>query len=466
MKIVLIWPKGYDINYVMPISLGYLKSNIDDKHEVMILDCALKNIDSDSKELKNFVKHFSPDIVGVSSWSNVYLEALSILKTIKLIDEKIITVIGGAHATVYSSNIIVEKAIDFVFKGEAEYSFSKFINTIDGKNKDFSKIPGLVYLSSKGNIIQNEMYREKYLNTIKIPDYTAINLKEYIRRGYRFNTIHKLNAPVWVTRGCPYACSFCSASLLNGRLVRKHSVDYMIKWIKDLYYKRGIKHISIIDDNFTFDIDYAKSFCKRVIGMNLKGLTFGTPNGIRIERIDPELLKLMKKAKWENIVVAPESGSIKTLKKMKKNISPDVVLKKIKEIKQVGFKIHGFFMMGYPGETKEDIKQTLRLLRSTKLNFFFLNNFQPLPGTLVYDKLVLAGEIQEGLLPSNYSNGERSYTPDSLKNFNFPFVILREYVYLAITNPLNIPYMFRIINPFIIIKKVCSNMKNMFLKSS
>lgn len=465
MKVALIWPKTYDPNYVIPLSLGYLKSNLDNnKHDIRIFDCALENIDADSKKLKNFLKEFNPHVVGVSCWSMAYYEGIRILKTAKSINEDIITVVGGVHVTTCPDQVIKEEIVDFAFWGEAEASFPKFIEQIESSNPDFSKIPGLVYISSDGTIVKNEIALENNLDKIKIPDYDAINLMGYIKKGYRFNTTYKLNAPVWVTRGCPYGCAFCSASLMNGRVVRTHSIQYMIKWIKYLYYRKGIRHINIIDDNFTFHVNYAKQFCKAVIDLNLKDLHFGTPNGIRIERIDSELLHLMKHARWENIVVAPESGSKKTLERMRKKIDPDIIPEKVKEIKKAGFKVHGFFIIGYPGETEDDIKKTVKLLRKCKFNFFFLNNFQPLPGTLVYNELVEKNEIVDGLLPKDYSGGERIYFPKALKHFNFPGLVLREYIYLALSNPLNIPYMFKIINPKIIAKKVGLNLKGM-LKS-
>ena len=268
------------------------------------------------------------------------------------------------------------------------------------------------------------MQREKeHLDEIKIPDYEAMRLEEYIENGYRFNTRHKRNAPIWVTRGCPYRCGFCSAPFQNGKPVRVHSIEYMIEWIKLLYYEKDIKLMNIIDDNFTFHVKYAKEFCRAMIDLGIKDLHFSTPNGIRAQRSDPELFSLMKQAGWENVVVAPESGSVATLARMKKDQDPEVILQKIRDIREVGLKVHGFFIVGYPGESIEDLKITQDYMRRCKFNMVFINNFQPLPGTPIYDELVDLGKIEDGLMPKNYSDGERVYTPEGLKNFNFPFPI-------------------------------------------
>jgi anaerobic magnesium-protoporphyrin IX monomethyl ester cyclase len=461
MRIALVWPRGYDIKYVMPLSLGYLKSNLEGHgHDVKLFDCALKDVPADSQKFRDSLEYYKPDIVGTSSWSPTYRESIKILQVAKSINPKIVTVLGGAHASSYPDAPMKDEAVDYVFRGESELAFPKFIKQIEAGTNDFSEVGGLVYRKD-GKLVKNPMEREREIDKIRIPDYDAMELDEYIKKGYRFNTPHKYNAPVWITRGCPYRCGFCSAPLQNGKIIRHHSVEYMINWVKYLYHEKGIRQINIIDDNFTFHMKLAKDFCRALIDLNLPGLTFGTPNGIRIQRTDAELLNLMKQAGWENLIVAPESGSAKTLKRMRKDLDPTLIPQKVKEIKAAGLKVHGFFIVGYPGETPEDLKLTRKLLRDCGFNFFFLNNFQPLPGTPIYDELVAEGEIVDGLLPKNYSSGERAYTPEYLQDFNFPKYVLNEYIHLALSNPINIPYMVKLVNPKMMVTKVFSNVRNM-----
>lgn len=461
MKIALVWSYGFDPKYVLPLAVGYLYSNLkDSQHTIRIFDCSLQQIKPESIEFQKFLEEFNPDLISVSCWANTFKYAIETLATAKKLKPSIITIMGGTYPTTYPEPIIENPIVDFIIRGEAELSFPLFVTELEKEYPDFASVGGLIY-KKEGKIFKNPIIREKNLDKIKRPDYDIINLKKYIKiYGYRFNTVHQLNAPIWATRGCPYHCDFCSASIQNGLIVRKHSINYLIDWIKDLYNRQGIRHINIIDDNFTFDTEYAKEFCRHVIELNLKNLSFGTPNGVRLERLDDELLNLMKKAKWETIVIAPESGSEKVLKIMKKKLDINCVPEKVKAIKKAGFKIHGFFIIGYPGETEKDLNKTLNLIRKSNFNFFFLNNFQPIPGTPVFDRLVESGEIKSDFLPMNYSNGERSYTPKEMKNINFPIVILKEYLRLVITYPLNFFYMIKIVNPIMAIQKVSSNIKN------
>lgn len=464
MRVALIWPNGFDTIYVMPLALAWLKSNMPAHHDVLVIDCSIDNLSSDSPELLKRLSEFNPNVVGVSTWSPTYFETLDIFKMVKKNFPSVVTVLGGAHASSYAEKIIKEPMIDFIFRGEAEFSFPMFLDELSKDDRDFSKILGLVYYDKNNKLKFNDMERAENLDSIKIPDYNSIRLNDYLQQGYRFNTPYKMNAPIWVTRGCPYRCTFCSAPFQNGKPVRVHSTEYLKNWILFLYKEHKITHFNIIDDNFTFHIEWAKEFCREMIkfkedqNMNM---TFGTPNGIRMQRTDPELLGLMKKAGWDHLVIAPESGSVKTLARMKKDLDPKTVPGIVKNIKAAGLKVHMFFIIGYPGDEVQDVMDSVKLLRECNPDFFFMNNFQPLPGTPVYDELVQSGEIEDGLMPENYSGGARVYTPEPLKNFNFPKLILQEYLLNALRRPTIIPYMFKLISPKMVFKKVLSNIFNM-----
>jgi len=228
MRVALIWPYGMDTSIGIPLSLGYLKSNTDNtKYDIRVFDYALKGKDSSSSTFFQEMTKFSPNVVGVSCWSQLFSESLAICKRIKSINPEVTTVIGGPHASSYPDQVMENKEVDFAFRGEAELAFQAFLEELQEHNPDWASIKGLVFRSN-GNILENEMDRIKDLDTIKIPDYEAINLDQYIRKGYRYNAPRfKRSAPIWATRGCPYRCAFCSAPILNGRMIRRHSINIL-----------------------------------------------------------------------------------------------------------------------------------------------------------------------------------------------------------------------------------------------
>jgi radical SAM superfamily enzyme YgiQ (UPF0313 family) len=172
----------------------------------------------------------------------------------------------------------------------------------------------------------------------------------------------------------------------------------------------------------------------------------------------------MKQAGWQSITIAPESGSIKTLKRMKKEIDLKIVPDKIQEIKKTGLKVIGFFMVGYPGETEADLKVTAKFIRKCKFDFFFLFNFQPLPGTPIYDELVKSGEIPSDFLPGEYAYADLLCIPKELKNFNFSLFRLKEYLYLAFTNPPSIRHVLTHYDLKFIIERIGTILKDVFLR--
>jgi anaerobic magnesium-protoporphyrin IX monomethyl ester cyclase len=458
LKIALVWPKGFDRHYVIPLSLGYLKSNADPAlFDVHIFDCVLLDLDAQSAEFKTMLADFSPDVVGVSSWSPMFNEALGIIKLAKAMNPDVVTVIGGAHASSYPRKVMAHPEIDFLMRGEAELSFSELLTSIHQGRSDFGSINGLVYRDDAEDLQENSLEYLEDLDLIKFPDYQSIQLDAYIKGGYKWNSPETRNAPIWVTRGCPYRCTFCAAPELNGRPIRTHSVEYMVNWVQHLKKQYDIQWFNIIDDNFTFNWRYAAEFCQTFIDLRLDGVGFGTPNGIRLQKGSPDLWRLMKKAGWRSLNVAPESGSQRVLDIMKKDLDLQIVPDIVKDIRAAGLKVQAYFIIGYPGENISDLMDTQKFIHTCRFNFVFMNNFQPLPGTPVYDDLVRKGEISDGLLPENYSDGIRAYTPPEFEGFNFPKFILRTYLMMVIRDPLNFPYMLKIFGPGLLAKKILSN---------
>jgi anaerobic magnesium-protoporphyrin IX monomethyl ester cyclase len=446
----------------MPLPFAYLKSNITDAgHDVRIIDCTLHSMDAESCSLADQIEAFAPDVVGVSAMSTVVPEALALLRLAKDLVPQTTTVIGGSDATCYPEDLLNQSQVDFVFRGEAEFSFRDFLDGLTDGSCDWTAVAGLCFRSQTGPSHVAEPARVEDLDSVAIPDYDFVNLDGYIAAGYRLDAPTKRNAPIWTTRGCPYRCAFCSAPKINGKRVRTHSIDYLVKWVERLYFDKGIRWINILDDNFTYNTEYAAEFCKRIIEMRLPDLYFSTCNGIRMNKGNPELWRLMKRAGWQFIIIAPESGSERVLKLMKKDVRLERVPQVVNEIKDAGLLVKGFFLLGYPGESVDDIQETHKLIMNCPFDFVHFNNFQPLPGTEVFEALVQMGEIGGPVTVSNYSDGARCYTPIELKDFNFSRFVLSTYASLIIRNPKIIRYLIRHYNAPFLLKKLFLNLKSM-----
>jgi len=416
VKILLIWPTGMiGENYsIFPLSLGYLKNAVEqnDSVECSILDCALEK--TNSEELIAKIPNY--DIIGISAWA---FNIQNVQDTVDLIKKKSdATVVAGGP----SAHLV--KA-DYLVIGEGEIAFKSFAAAfLKGDFENLLKIPGVTKPDDPKTTCQ---FHER-LDDFGIIDYDMLQLDKYIESGYKYwmySLKDKLrSAPIIATRGCPYNCAYCQGPLLMGHRIRKHSTEYIIKTIELLYEKHSIRQISFLDDNFTFDMQYAKNLCQEIISMKeTKKYDFilTSSNGIRVNRIDEELIRLMKMAGWVEIVIAPESGSPATLKRMRKIMDLDDVKKKIKLIHKYRMNAVGFFIYGYPGETKEDLNLTAQYILNSEFDRCVTHAFNPLPGTPIYDELLKSGEINSSLKVSiSYDHSpyvSKSLTKSDLSEF-------------------------------------------------
>lgn len=423
LKVLFIWPNYEDTMLGLPLGFAYLISNCrSEKFEFKLIDCKLDGLNSSDSDLVRRIDALSPTIIAVSASSSNFNEALEILHTSKNLDKDIITIIGGPHATAYGRQAFECEDIDFLFMGEAEVGFKEFLDSfVDENAKAYSEINGLAYKDNNGNRYFSEPAKIENLDSLIPPDYDAINLEGYIEKGYNYLSGKKRCAPIYCTRGCPYECKFCSVPSISGKKVRKHSVPYLINMVKYLYEKKGIRGFNVVDDNFTFYVNFAKDFCREIIKLGFPDIEFNSPNGIRMQRGDFELWTLMKQAGWNTITVAPESGSPRILQLMKKDLDPDVVPGIVAEMKKAGLKINGFFILGFPGETIEDLQKTEKLISLCHFDNISATFFQPMPGTPIYDELIKQGELSAQQLPGYFGDSDTHlYMAKSLEGIDLP----------------------------------------------
>ncbi|HAZ10409.1 MAG TPA: hypothetical protein DCY56_04810 [Candidatus Omnitrophica bacterium] len=412
MEILLVQPakdKKHTLNLMPPLGLGYLSSTVRRSHNVKILDCVKERFDIN--DFKAYIAKNIPDIIGFTVFSCDLESVKKSIKAVKEINPGIITVAGGPHPSGDPHGTIVYlDSLDFVFAGEAEKGFPLFIEQLSRKSdeRNFKNIPGLVW-KENGSINSNLKIFIENLDTIEFPSWDLLKLGTYKGVPNGVFTKQYPFAPIIVTRGCPYLCTFCSAHNIVGRKLRYRSIDNVIEEIKILYEKYGIKEIHIEDDNFTFDLGFAKEFCNRLIKLGLP-LTYSCPNGVRLDRIDIELLSLMKRAGFYNIYVGIESGSPRILKHMKKNLSLEEIAKKVDLIKEAGLEASGYFILGYPEETMEDMEMTISFARSLKLDWAQFATFIPIPGSdIMKDEYVK--RVSEAISWSDFFNTDVPFAP-------------------------------------------------------
>ncbi len=411
-KVLLIWPynqHALDILELYPLGLGYIYANIDkDRYEVSVMDCTIDATSPDSERFAADLRQLKPDLVGISFWSSNTDAVRTTVDAVRRECPGATVVFGGPHATTYGEYEVRNNNVDYVIAAEGERSFPMLLDAISGGGEDLSSIPGLVFKDKKGEICSSPVDFEDDLDLLGDIDYEAMRLKDYHRAGYVYSgpaVVHhgRLTALMLATRGCAFRCKFCSATLLSGKKLRVHSPAYIVRTIKNLYDNFGVKVATLGDDNFTLNTGYAIELCEAIIELGLDDLVMTAPNGIRMSGLTQELLDKMVEAGFEEVTVAPESGSPKTLERMQKDVRLELVAGAVDMCHAAGLKVKANFIIGYPGETEADLKMTEDLIMNNDFDQIGLCFFQPLPGTPIFNELLAAAEIDESFIPGRYN---------------------------------------------------------------
>lgn len=381
------------LNCIPPIGLGYLATALRQTGllEVKILDCVKEKLDY--RSFRQEVKKYRPDVVGFQVFSQDLASLKQSLEIVKKINSRIVTIAGGPHPSGLPAETLEQLAdLDFVFCGEAEMGLPKLLKNIARKSF-YREIPGLGWRNKKGKITINSQTFVTDLDGLGFPAWDLLKPQEYpdAPQGVIFRDSPV--APIMATRGCPFSCTFCAGWTVTGKRIRQRSIDNVLAEIEFLYRNYGIREIHFLDDNFTFFREYVEEFCQKLLDKDFR-VSWCCPNGVRLDTLDKKLLKLMMRAGCYYVSVGIESGSDRILKIMRKGVTTKKIKKMVKMVNEAGMPINGFFILGYPGETRQETLRTIKFAKDLSLTRAAFYNFLPLPRTEAYERLLASGELK------------------------------------------------------------------------
>lgn len=353
-----------------------------------------------------------PAVVGVTVFSHVLPVAKRLASKLKRADPGLIVVGGGSHINAVRGRAFAQlPEFDYFIHGEGEVGFEQLVAGLRRGGADESRIPGLIYRKN-GRVECNPNAYCETLDQFDPIDYGLIRLANYFQ-GSPMGLFHRGRNVLQLitTRGCPFPCTFCASPVNMGRKVRKRSTANILRDILALQ-AAGADEIHIMDDNFTFSKTHVLDLCAAIREKNLR-LHFALPNGVRLDKLDDEMLSAMKAAGFYHMGFGIEVGSDAALKKIKKNLTYETIRQKIDLVKRHGLGTTGFFILGFPFETEADLWETLRAPDRLGLDLASFGNFTPLPGTEVYGELVASGEIPPDYQPS-FASGKVTYSPRAI----------------------------------------------------
>ena len=356
MLIALIETVTKKSRYTYPhTGLGYIAAVLErDGNEVVILDMDFHREQSNINRLSSEI-----DVVGVSATSFTFRQCLDILSRVKSINRETITIMGGAHTIIAMQDILQHEQVDYVIYGEGELTSTNLTRVLREnlrpKRRELANINGLIFRDNGEIVINPPQLRIKDLNKVPFPAFHLWDMKNY--PAY----------PLITSRGCPYNCVFCSASVIWGATWLPRSPSNIIEEIKHAqkYYYAKYKLFVVEDDSFNISIPRALEFCEQLIKNKIKIEWACT--GIRANLITFELAESMKRAGCVSVNVGIESADPAILKNINKGETLEEITKGINILSKAGIPVSASFVIGNPGDNLETTKRTMEFIKTTPL---------------------------------------------------------------------------------------------------
>lgn len=330
-------------------------------------------------------------LIGISNlFSFAYPAVEDLISIIKKVFPEIQIILGGPHPSALFSSILEENEnVDYVAIGEGEQTTLELIRALSN-DLPLENLSGLAIRDKNGNVVRlTPAKRITALDSEKIP-YPARHLlpmEKYIDTQESHGATNGRWVSMLSSRGCPYGCTFCASR--KTRWVSRNAND-VVNEIEHCIKEWDIQEFHFEDDNMTMDKDRMIEICDEIIRRKLK-IRWQTPNGIRASRTNADMLKKMKESGCVHITLAPESGSNRVLEKIIKKGS-DFDLEHLmqcgKDAHKAGLKVAAYFVLGLPGETQEDIEETIQFskeLAKVGVDEVAFGLFIPLPGTPLWE---------------------------------------------------------------------------------
>ena len=412
-RILLIWPyyvkKITDKNEAsyqfivprIPLGIAYCAAHLE-KHgyDVRMLDCFAENpeetVQGDAiragmtdDEIIDYIRDFDPHLVGVSQMFS-YLEPVckSIFKLVKKIDPKITTVWGGTHPTVEAESCLNDNNVDYIIMGEGEAPILELIKRINN-NESVQGMPSLAYVNEFGlPYISNDRLWIDDLDNHVVPDRSKFDLTKYQKANADYTGKKTFN--MVTSRGCPFACTFCSAPTFYQKRYKGRSPENVVDEMELLINQYGAEVIIVEDENLTVEKKRLEAIMDEMIRRKIK-VKWIAEVGLTIAYLDMNLISKLKQTGFIELRLALESGDAEMLKTMKKPLILKKARRVVKEAREAGMRCVSFLLMGMPGETIKQMQNTVDFAEEIGFDWNIISMVLPLPGTEIHRDLIADG---------------------------------------------------------------------------
>ena len=361
-------------------------------------------------EVARTVEAASPDVIGITNLFYTQMpQALETARVARRVLPEVPIVVGGAPVTARPEDYLDEAAVSMAMVGEGDVALPRLLQTL-ARGADLRAVPNLVYRA--GGRLQRSPGADfvQDLDALPDPAYHLVDLPRYMRvltqdSAGRWKWKPRRLLTVQTSRGCPFHCTYCAVHLHMGRRYRTQSAGRVLAHLRFIAADLGIRHIHFIDDNLGQDQKRFHAILDGLIEMKRDGLpmVWETPIGMRTDRLTYDILAKAREAGCRSMYLTVESGSQRVLDEViRKKLKLEKVLEAADACKRLGIKARAGFIMGLPGETLEEMQQTVDLARRLRRRYGIRGHVAlatPLYGTRLYETCVQGGYLKQEMTP-------------------------------------------------------------------
>lgn len=347
-------------------------------HEIKILDLRISH--SPDEELESVIKSFDPAVVGIGVMTIECKYGFIDAEKVKRIKPEVTVIFGGPHCSHEPRFILNNEYVDLMVSGEGDLTIVELIRALEDGG-DVSNIPGIAYKKDGTYIRTAERPVIRNLDTLT-QEYDLIDLERYFNfqcsmdffpvfRDRRF-------IPLMTSRGCPFKCTYCHD--IFDKSIQYRSPEVVVDEMEYLLKTYGIREFHIVDDVFNVNMKRAKIVLDAIIKRNLN-VHISFPNGLRADFFDDELIDKMRRAGVYRMAIGIESGSQRIQDMIKKDLDIGILHGVIDKLTRARISVHGFFMLGFPTETRSEMEETIDFACNLGLTTANFSLVIPNPGT-------------------------------------------------------------------------------------
>ena len=369
-----------------PLGLAYLAASARQSgHPASIIDGYANDLTSG--ELVDAVLRVRPDVVGFTCTTFDWPLVAAVARRLRERRPGLRIFIGGPQLSLYPDECMTETAVDAAVVGEGDRTLVELLDRVDA-GEDLAGVAGTLVRQGDEVVRGPTAAPIEDLDALPMP---AVDLLPLDR--YRALDLPSPFVSMVTSRGCPFRCRYCSQVYVGGTY-RAHGVDRVLDEVQRAVTRFGAREIVFFDETFTMRREWVLELCEGILE---RGLTISWDVRTRVDRLDDAVLAAMAEAGCSSVHVGIETGTPRVQALMNKNLRLDGVTRALRAARAAGLRTRGYFMLGYPGETADEMEQTIQLSLDLPLDWASYTLTLALPGTGIYEDA-----LEQGVIPHDY----------------------------------------------------------------